>query len=251
MTLVPSQFRARRLATVGIVALLLAGCTAVPTVTPTPSPTAAPTSPPTTPPYTLGPTISPSPNGCPTATPAAFTGTAAVTMTTNFGNIVIKVDGSLGANAAGSFVALARCGYYNNVIFHRVIPGFVIQSGDGTYAREPNLTLSKMGVGGPDWKVQDDKVTTTYKRGTVSMARTGAVNSGNSQFFIVLNDSAQQSLGATTANNYAIFGSVTTGMDVVDRIALVPLGGEPGPNGEPGSMPLQPIVITSTLVTTP
>ena len=251
MTLVPRQFRARRLATVGIVALLLAGCTAVPTVTPTPSPTTLPTVPPTTPPYTLGPTISPSPNGCPTATPAAFTGTATVTMTTNFGNIVIKVDGSLGANAAGSFVALARCGYYNNVIFHRVIPGFVIQSGDGTYAREPNLTLSKMGVGGPDWKVQDDKVTTTYKRGTVSMARTGAVNSGTSQFFIVLDDSAQKSLGATTANNYAIFGSVTTGMDVVDRIALVPLGGESGPNGEPGSMPLQPIVITSTLVTTP
>lgn len=251
MTLVPSQFRARRLATVGIVALLIAGCTAVPTVTPTPPSSPLPTVPPTTPPYTLGPTISPSPNGCPTATPAAFTGTATVTMTTNFGNIVIKVDGSLGANAAGSFVALARCGYYNNVIFHRVIPGFVIQSGDGTYAREPNLTLSKMGVGGPDWKVQDDKVTTTYKRGTVSMARTGAVNSGNSQFFIVLDDSAQQSLGATTANNYAIFGSVTTGMDVVDRIALVPLGGEPGANGEPGSMPLQPIVITSTLVTTP
>ena len=251
MTLVPSQFRARRLATVGLVALLVAGCTAIPTVTPTPSPTAPPTLPPTTPPYTLGPTISPSPNGCPTATPAAFTGTATVTMTTNFGNIVIKVDGSLGANAAGSFVALARCGYYNNVIFHRVVTGFIIQSGDGTYAREPNLTLDKMGMGGPDWKVQDDKVTTSYKRGTVSLARTGAANSGNSQFFIVLNDSAQTILGAATANNYAIFGSVTTGMDVADRIASVPVGGEPDSQGNPATMPLQPIVITSTIVTTP
>jgi len=251
MILVPSQFRARRLATVGLVALLVAGCTAIPTLTPAPSPTAMPTIPPTTPPYTLGPTISPSPNGCPTATPAAFTGTATVTMTTNFGNIVIKVDGSLGPNAAGSFVALARCGYYNNVIFHRVVTGFIIQGGDGTYAREPKLTLDKMGQGGPDWKVQDDKVTTTYKRGTVSMARTGSANSGNSQFFIVLDDSAQTSLGAATANNYAIFGSVTTGMDVVDRIALVPLGGEPDSQGNPGSMPLQPIVITSTIVATP
>ena len=251
MTLVPSQFRARRLATVGLVALLVAGCTAIPTVTPTPSPTALPTIPPTTPPYTLGPTLSPSPNGCPTAAPAAFTGTATVTITTNFGNIVIKVDGSLGANAAGSFVALARCGYYNNVIFHRVVAGFIIQSGDGSYAREPNLTFSKMGLGGPDWKVQDDKVTTTYKRGTVSLARTGAANSGNSQFFIVLADSAQTSLGAATANNYAIFGSVTTGMDVVDRIASVPVGGEPDAQGNPATMPLEPIVITSTLVTTP
>jgi cyclophilin family peptidyl-prolyl cis-trans isomerase len=172
-------------------------------------------------------------------------------MTTNFGNIVIKVDGSLGANAAGSFVALARCGYYNNVIFHRVVAGSIIQSGDGSYAREPNLTLSKMGMGGPDWKVQDDKVTTSYKRGTVSLARTGAANSGNSQFFIVLNDSAQTILGAATANNYAIFGSVTTGMDVADRIASVPVGGEPDSQGNPATMPLQPIVITSTIVTTP
>ena len=249
MTLVPSQFRARRLATVGLVALLVAGCTAIPTVTPTPSPTALPTIPPPPPSYTLGPTIAP--GACPTAAPAAFTGTTTVTMTTNFGNIVIKVDGSLGANAAGSFVALARCGYYNNVIFHRVVAGFIIQSGDGSYAREPNLTFSKMGMGGPDWKVQDDKVTTTYKRGTVSLARTGAANSGNSQFFIVLDDAAQTSLGASTANNYAIFGSVTTGMDVVDRIARVPLGGEPGAQGDPGSMPLQPIVITSTIVATP
>ncbi len=246
---VPSQFHARRLATVGLVALLVAGCTGIPTITPTPSPTVQPTIPPSPPPFTFGPTVVA--GACPTATPAAFTGTATVTMTTNYGTIVIKVDGSLGANAAGSFVALARCGYYNNVIFHRIVSGFIIQGGDGTNGREPNLILNKLGAGGPDWKVQDDKVTTTYKRGTVSLARTSAANSGNSQFFIVLSDSAQASLGAATANNYAIFGSVTTGMDVADRIALVPLGGEPGSNGEPGSMPLQPIVITSTLVTTP
>ena len=249
MILVPSHFRVRRLATVGLVALLVTGCTAIPTVTPTPSPTALPTIPPSPPPFTFAPTMVP--GACPTAAPAAFTGTATVTMTTNYGTIVIKVDGSLGANAAGSFVALSRCGYYNNVIFHRVVAGFIIQSGDGTYAREPNLTLDKMGMGGPDWKVQDDKVTTTYKRGTVSLARTSAVNSGNSQFFIVLNDSAQTSLGAATANNYAIFGSVTTGMDVVDRIASVPVGGEPDSQGNPATMPLQPIVITSTIVTTP
>ena len=156
-----------------------------------------------------------------------MTGTATVTVTTNFGNIVIKVDGSLGPNAAGAFVAMASCGYYNDVIFHRVVPGFIIQSGDGQYARLPNLVLDKMGQGGPGWTVKDDKVTTTYKRGTVAMARTSSADSGSTQFFIVLSDSAQTTLGASTANNYAIFGSVTAGLDVVDRIAAVPLGGEP------------------------
>jgi cyclophilin family peptidyl-prolyl cis-trans isomerase len=248
MILAPIKSSARRLATVGLVALLFAGC-AVPTVTPTPPPSPLPTVAPTTPPYTLGPSISPSPFGCPTSAPAALTGTATVTITTNFGNIVIKVDSSLGANAAGSFVALARCGYYNNVIFHRVVPTFVIQAGDGTYGRMPNPTLGHLlGTGGPGWTIPDDKVTTKYLRGTVSMARTSSPNSGNSQFFIVLTDSAGTTLGdPTTANNYAIFGSVTTGLDVVDRIAAVPLGGD----DSPPSMPLQPIVITSTIVTTP
>jgi peptidyl-prolyl cis-trans isomerase B (cyclophilin B) len=237
----------RRLATVGLVAVLLAGCS-VPTASPTPSPTPPPTSAPTAPPFTLGP----EPTGCPTSAPAAMTsGTATVTMTTNFGNIVIKVDSSLGPNAAGAFVALARCGYYDNVLFHRVVVGFVIQSGDGQYARLPSFTPDKMGQGGPGWTIPDDKVTTTYKRGTVAIARTSAANSGNTQFFIVLADSAQTSLGAASTNNYAILGTVTSGMDVVDRIAAIPLGGDPGPNGEPASMPLEPAVITGTTVTTP
>jgi cyclophilin family peptidyl-prolyl cis-trans isomerase len=95
--------------------------------------------------------------------------------------------------------------------------------------------------------VTDDPVTTTYKRGTVAMARTSAANSGSSQFFIVMDNSAQASLGGSGYNNYAIFGSVTSGMDVADRIAAVPVGGDENPP----AMPLQPIVITGTTVTTP
>lgn len=235
-----------RLAAVGLVAMLLAGCS-VPTGVPTPSPTPLPTLPPTAPPYTLGP----APSDCPTKAPSAFSGTATVTMKTNFGDIVIKVDSSLGPNAAGAFVTLARCGYYDNVIFHRIVTKFIIQGGDGQYARLPSFTPDKMGQGGPGWTVPDDKVTTTYKRGTVALARTSIADSGNSQFFIVLDDSAQTALGAATTNNYAILGTVTSGMDVVDRIAAIPLGGAPGANGEPPSMPLQPAVITSTVVTTP
>ena len=244
MILAPATSSARRLASVGLLALLLGGCSVLPVVTPTPVPSAAATIPPTAPAYTLAP----SPGACPTAAPAAMTGTATVTMFTNFGNIVIKVDASLGANAAGTFVALAQCGYYNNVVFHRIVKGFVIQAGDGTYARLPTLTQSKMGAGGPGWAIQDDKVTTKYKRGTVAMANTGAANSANSQFFIVLSDTAWTS---TTPTTYSIFGDVTSGLDVVDRIALVPTGGEPGSDGSPASMPLQPIVITGTTVTTP
>jgi len=224
--------------------MLVAGC-AVPTVTASPSPVPPATIAPTTPPYTLAPTMVP--GACPTTTPAAYTGTATVTMTTNFGNIVIKVDGSLGPNAAGAFLALARCGYYNNVIFHRIMPLFVIQAGDGTNGRMPNPDLSKVGQGGPSWTVTDDPVKQAYTRGTVAMARTSVANSGNSQFFIVLDKSANDSLAASGANDYAIFGSVTTGMDVADKIANLPVGGD----DSPPTMPLQPVVITSMVVTTP
>jgi cyclophilin family peptidyl-prolyl cis-trans isomerase len=253
MILAFTKSPARRLATVGLVAALFGGCSA-PTVSPTPRPSALPTVPPTTPAYTLGPTMAA--DACPTAAPPVFSGTATVTMTTNFGDMVIKVDGSLGPNAAGAFVALARCGYYNNILFHRVMPGFVIQAGDGTNARMPNPKLGKsLGAGGPSWTISDDKVTTTYKRGTVAMARSGAVNSANSQFFIVLADKAATSLASASANNYAIFGSVTSGMDVADRISLVPTGGDPtiDQTGSvtPMSMPIAPIVITSVTVTTP
>jgi cyclophilin family peptidyl-prolyl cis-trans isomerase len=248
MTLAVLSSSPRRLATVGLVAWLVAAC-AVPTNPPTPSPTPEPTIPAAAPAYTLAPT----PGDCPTSAPTAMAAgsTATVTMTTNFGTIVIKVDASLGPNAAGAFTALASCGYYNNVLFHRIVANFIIQGGDGQYARLPNVVPDKEGQGGPSWTVTDDNVTSTYKRGTVAMARTGSVNSGSSQFFIVLDNSAQSSLGATGANNYAIFGTVTSGMDVVDKIALVPLGGEPASANDPQDFPLQPIVITGTTVATP
>jgi cyclophilin family peptidyl-prolyl cis-trans isomerase len=250
MILASTLNRASRLAAVGLAAMLFAGCTSIPTLTPSPTP-APPGSPqPTAPAFSLGPTIAPD---CPTAAPAQFTGKATVTFNTNFGKIVVAVDGSMGPNAAGAFVALAQCGYYNNVIFHRIVPQFVIQAGDGEFAREPNLNTSRMGQGGPTWTIPDDKVNTAYKRGSVAMANTGAANSANSQFFIVLTQDGADRLGNTSVDDrkYAYFGDVTTGMDVVDRIALVPLGGDPAAPSQPPSMPLQPIVIESVTVTTP
>ena len=243
MILAQGPSLARRLAPVFAAALLVAACG--PAVPPSPSPTVSPSIAPSAPAYTLGPT----PSGCPTTAPAPMAaGTiATVTMTTNFGNMVIKVVADDGPNAAGAFIALAKCGYYDNIIFHRIIAGFVIQGGDGQYARLPNLDTAKFGTGGPGFTLTDDKVSIPYKRGTLAIANTGAVNSGGSQFFIVLNDT--NSLAQSTPA-YSIFGSVTTGMDVADKIAAIPVGGAPK-NGANPDMALEPAVITSTIVTTP
>ncbi len=147
--------------------------------------------------------------GCPTSQPAALGAgqTRIVTITTAKGTITVNVEADLAPIATGNFVALASCGFYDGLVFHRVVPGFVIQGG----ALNPN------GSGGPGYTIADDPVTSPYHRGTVAMARTPAPHSEDSQFFIVLSDDAAPSLAS--ANTYAILGAVSTGMDVVDAIA--------------------------------
>ncbi len=184
-------------------------------------------------------------SGCPTSAPApmAATDTATVTLSTAKGDIVIKVTGSLAPNATGNFVALAACGFYDGVVFHRLVPGFVIQGGDGEFGRVPNVDASQVGTGGPGYTITDDPVTTQYKRGTVAMARTSQPNSQGSQFFIVLDDGAASALAAV--NTYAIMGQVTSGMDVVDAIAAMPN------SGAPDNAALDPVPITKATVTHP
>lgn len=167
-----------------------------------------------------GGTLASCPKSQPAPLPAGQSRT--VTITTPKGTIVIKVDGSLSPIAAGNFVALAQCGYYDNVVFHRVVAGFVIQGGDGQFGRAPNVDPNQVGTGGPGYTIQDEPVTATYARGVVAMARTSQPNSQGSQFFIVLADSAQQALASV--NTYAIFGHVTSGMDAVDAIAAAANG---------------------------
>jgi cyclophilin family peptidyl-prolyl cis-trans isomerase len=172
-------------------------------------------------------------NGCPTSQPAALPAgqTRTVTIQTSKGAITIKVDGALSPIAAGNFVALASCHFYDGLLFHRVVPNFVIQGGD------PNGD----GSGGPGYTIQDEPVTATYKRGTVAMARTQTPNSQGSQFFIVVSDQATAALAS--ANTYAIFGSVTSGMDVADQIVAVPR--------DSADKPLDPVVMTSVTVANP
>jgi cyclophilin family peptidyl-prolyl cis-trans isomerase len=123
------------------------------------------------------------------------------------------------------------------------VPGFVIQGGDVENGRKPDVDPSLVGTGGPPYRISDDPVTTPYGRGTVAMARTPAPNSQGSQFFIVLDDGARAPL--ESANTYAILGTVSEGMDVVDAIAA-------GENsGEPANQALEPVAITGATVERP
>lgn len=222
-------------------ALLLAACTAgtatpttVPSAAATPGASAAPSS------AASGAAAAPDLSSCPTSQPASLPAgeTRTVTISTAKGDIVVKVEGALSPIAAGNFVALASCGYYDGVVFHRLVPAFVIQGGDGTYGREPNVDMNNVGTGGPNYTIQDEPVTGTYTRGTVAMAKTSQPNSANSQFFIVL---ADISLPPT----YQIFGHVTSGMDVVDAIAAMPN------SGTPNNAALQPVAMQTVTVTNP
>ena len=167
------------------------------------------------------------PPGCPTEQPAALGAgeTRTVTITTDKGDITMKIEADLSPIATGNFVTLAECGYYDNVVFHRLVPGFVIQGGDGQFGRVPNVIPDLVGTGGPPYTIKDEPVTAKYGRGTVAMARTAEPDSVGSQFFIVLDDAAEPALAS--ANTYQIIGEVTAGMDVVDTIAAMPNSGPP------------------------
>jgi cyclophilin family peptidyl-prolyl cis-trans isomerase len=155
----------------------------------------------------------PTAGGCPSSQPPALAAgeTRTVTIEASEGRIVLRVEGSLSPIAAGNFAALATCGYYDGVVFHRAATledgtPFVIQGGDPTGS----------GSGGPGYTIQDEPVTASYQRGTVAMARSNQPNSQGSQFFIVLSDAAGPILASF--NTYAIFATVIEGMDVADAI---------------------------------
>jgi peptidyl-prolyl cis-trans isomerase B (cyclophilin B) len=215
--------------------LLLAACTGGGTAPLPTIPSQGPATP--TPAATHpGPTYPP---GCPTAQPAPLPAgeTRTVTIKTDKGDIGIKVDGSLSPIAAGNFVALAGCGYYDGVIFHRVIPGFMIQGGDGQFGRSPDIIPGLAGGGGPPYTIQDEPVTGSYTRGTVAMAKTSDPNSAGSQFFIVHKDIAPGGLDP----RYQIFGHVTSGMDTVDAIT----------KAADAEKPTNPVVMNKVTVATP
>jgi cyclophilin family peptidyl-prolyl cis-trans isomerase len=124
------------------------------------------------------------------------------TVKTNHGDITIELLPERSPQTVNNFVFLARDGFYDGVIFHRVIKGFMIQGGDPTGT----------GMGGPGYKFRDElEGDGAYTRGTVAMANSGP-NTNGSQFFIMHKD-------VGLPHSYTIFGKVTDGIDVVDAIA--------------------------------
>lgn len=125
-------------------------------------------------------------------------------METSKGVVTIELFAKEVPITVNNFVFLARDGFYNGTIFHRIIKGFMIQGGD---------PLGN-GTGGPGYKFNDEKITRGYTRGTIAMANSGP-NTNGSQFFIMHKDIS------TLPKNYVIFGKVIEGLDVVDKIAEV------------------------------
>jgi cyclophilin family peptidyl-prolyl cis-trans isomerase len=174
---------------------------------------------------------------CPASQPPALAAgeTRTVTLTTPKGAMELKIEADLSPIAAGNFVALAACGFYDGTPFHRTPTlqdgtAFVIQGGDPTGT----------GSGGPGYTIKDEPVTTPYKRGTVAMARSSAPDSVGSQFFIVLDDKDGAIL--SSANTYQIIGNVTSGMDTADAIFAASGGVE---------LPTNPVRITTATVANP
>jgi cyclophilin family peptidyl-prolyl cis-trans isomerase len=147
-----------------------------------------------------------------------------VTIETSAGTLEAELHAEDAPATVNNFVFLAGEGFYDDVIFHRVIKGFMIQGGDPTGT----------GRGGPGYRFNDEPVSRKYMRGTLAMANAGP-NTNGSQFFIMHADYG-------LPPNYTIFGQLTKGYDVLDNIATAPTGAQDRPN--------DPVTIKGIAVTT-
>ena len=132
-----------------------------------------------------------------------------VNVETNFGKILFKLLPELAPETVRNFEKLSKEGFYDETLFHRVIPGFMIQGGD------PNTKTDNKGswgTGGPGYNLKAEFSSRSHLRGIVSMARSQDPDSAGSQFFIVTADST------FLDRQYTVFGEVTEGMDVADKI---------------------------------
>ncbi len=134
---------------------------------------------------------------------------ANVTIETKFGKIVFKLLPDVAPETVRNFVNLAKSGFYDGTLFHRVIPGFMIQGGDPNTKTQDK---AKWGFGGPGYTVKAEFNSKSHLRGIVSMARAADPDSAGSQFFIVTSDST------FLDRQYTVFGEVTEGINVADTI---------------------------------
>ena len=140
---------------------------------------------------------------------------------TKFGEIELRFLPEVAPGHVENFVKLAKSGFYNGTIFHRVIPGFMIQGGDPK-TKDPSKK-SEFGSGGPGYTIKAEFNDTPHKRGILSMARTNDPDSAGSQFFICVAD----------ANfldwQYTVFGEVVSGLEIVDRVVGAKRDGRDNP----------------------
>lgn len=165
------------------------------------------------------PTPTPSISNSPRTMP-----TVKATIKTSLGNIEIDMDESKAPKTVANFVTLAQKNFYDNVIFHRVIPDFMIQGGDPTGT----------GMGGPGYQFEDEINDQPVIRGALAMANAGPGTNG-SQFFIVIGAAFPHLDGKHT-----VFGQVTAGLDIVDKISHTP--------ADTNDKPLTPVVIQDIVI---
>ena len=140
---------------------------------------------------------------------------------TKFGKIEVQFFKDKAPGHVKNFKDLAKKGFYDGTIFHRVIPGFMIQGGDPNTKSDDR---SNHGMGGPGYSIKAEFNDTLHKRGILSMARSQDPNSAGSQFFIVVKDAA------FLDGQYTAFGKVLSGMTVADQIVNAPRDRRDNPN---------------------
>ncbi len=195
---------------------------------------------------------------CPTQAPSASQATAILAnasdavIQTSKGSFTLSLYSDKAPIATANFVALARCGFYDGITFHRVVAGFVIQAGDPQTKKNQGV-FDGLGSGGPGYEfvIEPPTADLTYDKYVVAMANAlqrdaagtivGGENSNGSQFFIDLVD-----LPPAFPRDYTIFGKVTAGTSVVEAIGQVPTNGTPDTG--PQNVPLDPVVIQSVTV---
>ena len=141
-----------------------------------------------------------------------------IKLSTNQGDIILELDAEKAPNTVANFVAYVEDGFYEGIIFHRIIPNFMAQGGGFTSDFKQKSTKDQI-ENEADNGLEND-------RGTIAMARTGDPHSATGQFFINLADNGFLNHSSKTQQGwgYAVFGKVTEGMDVVDKMAAIPTG---------------------------
>ena len=160
-----------------------------------------------------------------------------VKISTNQGDIIVQLEAAKAPKSVENFLQYAKAGHYNGTIFHRVIDGFMIQGGGFTPDMQQKPTRPPIPL--------ESRNGLSNVRGTLAMARTNVPDSATSQFFINVKDNGfLDSARSPDGNGYAVFGKVTQGMDVVDKIRKV----ETSQRGPFGDVPIQPVIIKQVTI---